>query len=69
VRSAPRRATDSNPQIAMFPNMLNNTVEDLIDQHRDRPLGWKLTGTGGGYLVLVSDKPILRAIRIKARRA
>jgi len=56
-------------QVAMFPNMKNDMVAQLIDQYRDKALGWKLSGAGGGgYLVLVSDKPIVRAVRIKARR-
>ncbi len=56
-------------QVAMFPNMSNDMVTDLIDRHRDHALGWKLSGAGGGgYLVLVSDKPIVRAVRVKARR-
>jgi len=56
-------------QVAMFPNMKNPMVSDLIDRYRDTALGWKLSGAGGGgYLVLVSDKPIVRAVRIKARR-
>jgi len=56
-------------QIAMFPNMMNEMVEKLIRQYRDVALGWKLSGAGGGgYLILVSDKPIDGAVRIVARR-
>ena len=56
-------------QIAMFPNMMNDTVAELIDQYRDVALGWKLSGAGGGgYLILVADRPIENAVRAVARR-
>ncbi len=56
-------------QVAMFPHMLNERVSALIDEYRDRALGWKLSGAGGGgYLILVSDKPIPDAVRVVARR-
>jgi cytidyltransferase-like protein len=56
-------------QIAMFPAMVNPEILALIDHYRDQAVGWKLSGAGGGgYLVLVSDQPIPRAIRIRARR-
>lgn len=61
-----RRAFEA--QIAMFPNMVNDEIFDLIDQYRDRALGWKLSGAGGGgYLILVADHPIENAVRIVAR--
>jgi len=56
-------------QIAMFPNMLNATVIDLINQYKDVALGWKLSGAGGGgYLILVSDRPVEHALQIYIRR-
>lgn len=56
-------------QIAMFPNMMNERVAALIDEYRDRALGWKLSGAGGGgYLILVAEKPIPGAVRVIARR-
>lgn len=57
-------------QIAMFPNMINDQVRELIAQYKDQALGWKLAGSGGaGYLILVSDKPIAHGIRVHVRRA
>ncbi len=56
-------------QIAMFPNMANESVHELIERYRDRALGWKLSGAGGGgYLILVADQPIEKAIRVNIRR-
>lgn len=56
-------------QIAMFPNMMNDSVAQLIEKYRNQALGWMLSGAGGGgYLILVSDKPIENAVRIVARR-
>jgi cytidyltransferase-like protein len=56
-------------QVAMFPNMMNGDIAQLIDKYKDVALGWKLSGAGGGgYLILVSDKPIKNAVRIVARR-
>ena len=56
-------------QVAMFPSMMNERVAAVINEYRDRALGWKLTGAGGGgYLILASDKPIPHAVRVIARR-
>jgi cytidyltransferase-like protein len=56
-------------QIAMFPNMMNDMVVELIEQYRSLALGWKLSGAGGGgYLILVSDRPVENAIHILIRR-
>jgi cytidyltransferase-like protein len=56
-------------QVAMFPHMSNERVTALIDKYREQSLGWKLSGAGGGgYLILVSDKPIPDAMRVIARR-
>lgn len=57
-------------QIAMFPNMANETVHQLIDHYRHVAAGWKLSGAGGGgYLILVSEVPIEKALRVHVRRA
>jgi hypothetical protein len=56
-------------QVAMFPDMMNERVKALIDEYRDRALGWKLSGAGGGgYLILVTEEHISGAIRVTARR-
>ena len=56
-------------QIDMFPNMMNDSVVELIDKYKDQALGWKLSGAGGGgYLILVADRPIENAVRVVARR-
>ena len=56
-------------QTKMFPNMLNSNVLELINKYRNKAYGWKLSGAGGGgYLILISDKDIKRAIKITIRR-
>ncbi len=56
-------------QIAMFPNMVNSFINETIKNYENDALGWKISGAGGGgYLVLVSEKPIANATQIKIRR-
>jgi cytidyltransferase-like protein len=56
-------------QVVMFPLMKSQTVREMIEFYKDKALGWKLAGAGGGgYLVLVSENPIENAIRIRIRR-
>lgn len=56
-------------QVAMFPAMCPPDVQKTIDQYKDKALAWKLAGAGGGgYLALVTEKPLKNAIRIKIRR-
>ena len=58
-----------NAQVNMFPNMLNEEIEKVINSYKESALGWKLSGAGaGGYLVLVSEKPIKNAMKVKIRR-
>jgi galactokinase/mevalonate kinase-like predicted kinase len=53
----------------MLGNMVNQSILDLIQQYADTACGWKLSGAGGGgYLVLVSERPIEHAVRIVVRR-
>lgn len=53
----------------MFPHMVDDGIRSIIDRYRSRALGWKLSGAGGGgYLILISDKPIENTIQIKIRR-
>ena len=56
-------------QVAMFPLMKSPVVSETIEHYRDKALGWKLAGAGGGgYLALVSERPVENAIRIRIRR-
>lgn len=56
-------------QIAMFPNMLDETITPIIDKYASKSFGYKLSGAGGGgYLILIANTAIDNAIRIKIRR-
>ncbi|MBK8555268.1 MAG: adenylyltransferase/cytidyltransferase family protein [Lewinellaceae bacterium] len=56
-------------QTAMFPHMLDGNVEAMVNQFRDKALGWKLSGAGGGgYLILVSESPVEHAVQVKIHR-
>ncbi len=56
-------------QIAMFPNMIITTILEQIEQYREKALGWKVSGAGGGgYLILVAEHEIEDALRVKIRR-
>lgn len=56
-------------QTTMYPNMVTSDIQDVIDQYSDKALAWKLSGAGGGgYLILVSDKPIKNTMKVKIRR-
>ena len=52
-------------QLEMYPSMSTPSVQNAIDKYRDQAFGWKLTGCGGGgYLLLISRKPIPNAIKV-----
>lgn len=56
-------------QVSMFPLMVNERIQETVQQYSKSALGWKISGAGGGgYLVLVSEKPIDNAMQIKIRR-
>ena len=55
--------------LALLPGMANDLIFELIRRHETTALGWKLSGAGGGgYLILVSEKPIASAVRIRIYR-
>jgi galactokinase/mevalonate kinase-like predicted kinase len=56
-------------QYAMFPNMVYPEILNAIEKYSSLAIGWKLSGAGGGgYLILVSEKEIEGALKIKIRR-
>jgi cytidyltransferase-like protein len=56
-------------QTTMFPNMLDDEIRKVIERYKNEALAWKLAGAGGGgYLILISEKPVKDAMRIKIRR-
>lgn len=56
-------------QVRLFPNMVNEQVKKAINKYKHTAISWKLSGAGaGGYLILVSDKPVENAMKIKIRR-
>ena len=57
-------------QVRLFPRMMTPDVRAAIRQYAPQAAGWKLSGAGGGgYLVLVSEREIPGAIKIKIRGA
>jgi len=56
-------------QIAMFPNMISPDIIAQIESYKDRVLGWKISGAGGGgYMIFFSEQPLENAIQIRIRR-
>jgi cytidyltransferase-like protein len=58
-----------NAQTTLFPAMMNDEINKVIDSYKPEALAWKLAGAGGGgYLILVAENPVRGAMRIKIRR-
>ncbi|MDR1181715.1 MAG: adenylyltransferase/cytidyltransferase family protein [Bacteroidales bacterium] len=56
-------------QVKMFPKMVDSKVLENIEYCKSKALGWKLSGAGGGgYLILISDKPVDNSLKIRIRR-
>jgi len=56
-------------QTCIFPHMINNDIRKIIQKYKDKAIGWKLSGAGGGgYLILIAGKNIDGAMQIKIRR-
>ncbi|MDR0844126.1 MAG: adenylyltransferase/cytidyltransferase family protein [Tannerella sp.] len=56
-------------QTAMFPNMVSEGIQEVLDKYKPDVYGWKMSGAGGGgYLVFVSERPIENAIQVRIRR-
>lgn len=66
-----RATTDSfNAQIKMFPHMIDPDIIPVLNQYKNKALGWKLCGAGGGgYFVFINDKPIENTFGIRIRRS
>lgn len=55
-------------QVSMFPNMSTPLVCDAMNYYKDKALGWKLSGAGGGgYLTIVAESLISQEIRCCVR--
>ena len=66
-----RATTDSfDAQVKMFPHMVDPDIIPVLNQYKDKSLGWKLCGAGGGgYFVFINDKPIENTFGIHIRRS
>jgi cytidyltransferase-like protein len=53
----------------MFPMTLSNGMDEFIQPYREQCLGCSLSGCGGGgYVIILSDKPVENAVRVAIRR-
>lgn len=56
-------------QISLFPRMVDEEILTILSSYKEKALGWKLSGAGGGgYLIFVNETPIENAIQIRIRR-
>lgn len=56
-------------QIKMFPLMISSDILEALEPYKSQVIGWKISGAGGGgYLVLINEKPVKNAIQIRIRR-
>ncbi|MFM9028494.1 MAG: adenylyltransferase/cytidyltransferase family protein [Bacteroidota bacterium] len=70
LEAAGRHLTGSfEAQLAMFPKMADEKILQFIRESTATASGYKLSGAGGGgYIILLANKPPENAIRIRIRR-
>ena len=52
-------------QLEMFPSMATDELHATLEKYRGQVFGGKMTGCGGGgYVILISDKPVKNALQI-----
>lgn len=70
LQSWARATTDSfNAQIKMFPHMVDPEIIPILNQYKEKVLGWKMCGAGGGgYFVFISEEPLENTFGIRIRR-
>lgn len=70
VQDFGRRMRESfEAQVALFPAMSSPAIQKVLAHYRPGALGWKLSGAGGGgYLVLVTERPLEGALSLTIRR-
>jgi hypothetical protein len=57
-------------QLAMFPSMVYPAILDIFEQYKYQVREWKFSGSGGsGYLVLVWEKPVKNALKVRSVRS
>ncbi len=58
-----------NAQVALFPRMIDDKIQAVIDRLSPHMRAWKLAGAGGGgYLAYLGDEPVENAFPIRIRR-